>query len=122
MKPAAEGQSAVLLIEGEGVQLQITCRHHLDGFVVLHHPGRVDIHIGDGRGLPYIHTNRGKNMTYGEDKSSSCLQYCMLNMRHSDPGQHTSFSVCHFKLKGQMFNISAKRLSVLSNPMTCYEI
>ena len=60
MKPAAEGQSAVLLIEREGVQLQVTCRHHLDGFVVLHHPGRVDIHIGDGRGLPYIHTNRGK--------------------------------------------------------------
>lgn len=63
MEPAAEGQSAVLLVKGKGINLQVTGRDHLDGFVVLHHPRGVNIHIWDNRGFALIHTKeRGKNM------------------------------------------------------------
>ena len=60
MKPAPEGEAAVLLVEGERVKLQSACRNHLDGHVVLHRPRGVDVDVRDGWRLPCIHTGKGQ--------------------------------------------------------------
>lgn len=55
MKPAAEGQTAVLLVKWKGVHLQAAGQRHLHGPVVLHRAGGVDVDVGDRRGLPFVH-------------------------------------------------------------------
>lgn len=77
MKPAAEGEAAVLLIEREGVHLQAAGQHHLHGPVVLHRAGGVDVHVGDRRGLPGVHTGGewGKGETRGQNMRAVRLTF-----------------------------------------------
>lgn len=54
VEPAAKGQSAVLLVKGKGINLQVTGWDHLDGFVVFYCSWAVDINIWDDWGFANI--------------------------------------------------------------------
>lgn len=56
VEPAAKGQSAVLLVKGKGINLQVTCWDHLDGFVVFYCSWAVDINIWDDWGFANMDT------------------------------------------------------------------
>lgn len=66
MKPAAEGKTAVLLVKWKGVHLKAAGQHHLHGPVVLHWARGVDIHIGDRRGLPFVHAGNTHEAVWRE--------------------------------------------------------
>ena len=88
MEPAAEGEGAVLLVKWEGVQLQLAGQHSLDGPVVLHEPGGVDVDVGDGRGLSLVHAARTHTHKDNIIVCIYCL-YIVLFSRCFHPEQRT---------------------------------
>lgn len=50
-----ESQSAVLYVEGEGVDVEVTGADNSDWFSVVHHPSAVQVDIRDFGGCVFIH-------------------------------------------------------------------
>lgn len=81
VEPAAKGQSAVLLVKGKGINLQVTCWDHLDGFVVFYCSRAVDINIWDDWGFA--------NMDAGErEEDTWCNE--SITRQNSFPGNKRS--------------------------------
>lgn len=53
-----ESESAVLYVEGEGVDIKVTGADNFDWLSIMHHPIAVQVHIRDRRGCVFIHTAR----------------------------------------------------------------
>lgn len=55
MNVGVERQGAVLYVEGEGVDVQVTGADHPDWESVVQHPSAVQVHVRDYGGSVFIH-------------------------------------------------------------------
>lgn len=51
-----ERQRAVLYVEGEGVDIEVTGAENSGWFSIIHHPIAIQVHIRDNGGCVFIHT------------------------------------------------------------------
>lgn len=51
-----ESQRAVLYVEGEGVDIEVTGAENSGWFSIIHHPIAIQVHIRDNGGCVFIHT------------------------------------------------------------------
>lgn len=86
MKVGVKGQSAVLYVEGEGVDVEVAGADDSDWFCVVHQAGIIQVHIGDLWSCVFIHTG-GRTGRKGVCKlcvhfhpplTCYCFQTCLL--------------------------------------------